>query len=112
MSDIAKLLGERIKTLRKERNLSQEDLAIQANINRSFMGEIERGQASATVDSLEKIATALEMTIEDLFKYLQPSYENRENTTLALLMSRINSLSPENQKVILDLIDVALRIKP
>ncbi|ERI90698.1 helix-turn-helix domain-containing protein [Clostridium manihotivorum] len=107
MSNISKLLGERIKSLRKEYGWSQEDLANRAGIARSFMGEIERGQASATVESLDKIATAFEIPIEDIFKGLQTSSESK----YSLLIDRANDLSTENLKAVLDFLETLYRLK-
>jgi transcriptional regulator with XRE-family HTH domain len=111
MSTIAELVGERIRNLRKEKGWSQEELAYRASINRTYMGEIERGESSITVDSLEKITNALSITIEDLFKHLQPPAEYRENETLSLLINKINGLNTENQKILIDLIDMFFRWK-
>lgn len=111
MESIIKLVGVRIRNLRKERNWSQEELAHRANIYRSHLGEIERGETSVTVESVTKIANAFEMTLEDMFRHLQPPFACKDNETLNLLMDRINHLSEENQKVMLDFMDVLFRWK-
>jgi transcriptional regulator with XRE-family HTH domain len=102
MSDIKKILGDRIREVRGGRDWSQEELADRANISRSFMGEIERGESSATVDSLEKITNALEITLEDLFRNLQPPVNSR----LAALMNKMNSLNAESLKDFLDFVEM------
>lgn len=56
----------RIKFERIKRNLSQEQLAELAELNRNTIGNIERGMASPTVDTLEKLAKAFGMNILDL----------------------------------------------
>jgi len=56
----------RIKFERIKRNLSQEQLAETADLNRNTIGNIERGLASPTVDTLEKLAEAFNMDILDL----------------------------------------------
>ncbi len=101
MDSIRKLLGDRIRKLRKSKGWSQEELANRAYINRSFMGEIERGEASATVDSLEKITNALEITLEELFRNLQPEFNSKFNN----LMNKIDSLNEENIGYMVDLIE-------
>lgn len=103
MIDINKLIGERIRDLRKSQNLSQEELANKAYISRSFLGEIERGRSSATIDSLEKIATALGITLEELFKNLYPF-----NSKLNLLIDKINNLDKENLAEMIDFIKIIL----
>lgn len=98
MDDIKKTVGDRIRDLRNGRGWSQEELADRATVSRSFMGEIERGQASATIESLEKITNALEITLEDLFRNLQPSTDSK----LTALMNKMNNLSAESLKDFLD----------
>lgn len=111
MKDIIKLLGERIQQLRKEHGFSQEKLAHRANIHRSHLGKIERGEISVTIESVAKVADAFEMTLEEVFKHLQPSFENKDNIMLTDLMNKINSLRTDNQKVTLDFLDVLIRWK-
>lgn len=54
-----KRFGEQIRKLRKERKLSQEQLADEAHIERSYMGTIERGERNPTLHKVYKIAKAL-----------------------------------------------------
>jgi len=65
-SDILIKFGSKIAQLRKERNLSQEDLADLANLHRTYIGMIERGEKNLTLRSMEKIAKALKVNIEEL----------------------------------------------
>lgn len=59
--------GKTIARLRKERGLSQEDLAFRSGISRSYMGVIERGEKSTSIDTMAKVAKGLGMRIGDLF---------------------------------------------
>ncbi len=59
-------LGRAIKQARTEIGLSQEALAVDADIDRSYLGGIERGEHNVTVINLAKIANALELTPSDL----------------------------------------------
>lgn len=63
---ILKSLGERIFSLRKEKKLSQAQLASMASLDRSFISEIENGQKNISVITLEKIAKALETSMGSL----------------------------------------------
>lgn len=60
-------VGERIRYYRILRGMSQEALALEANINAAFVGHLERGLKSPTVTTLEKITDALNITLEELF---------------------------------------------
>lgn len=59
--------GERVRYLRKESNLSQEELSFKANLHRTYIGMIERGEKNITLVNIEKIANALNVSIKDLF---------------------------------------------
>lgn len=52
--------------LRKEAGLSQEFLAEKADLHHNYVGELERGEKAATVDTLIKIAKALKVRVSDL----------------------------------------------
>ncbi len=61
-----KRLGAHIRTLRLEQGINQEALAIEAGIERSYMGAIERGERNPSYDKLVSIARALGTPIKDL----------------------------------------------
>ena len=59
--------GLRVKQLRKERNLSQEELSFRANLHRTYIGMIERAEKNITLINVEKIAIALNVNVKELF---------------------------------------------
>ena len=61
-------LGKRIRYLRKQRGLSQEDLALECEINRNYLSDLERGRRNPSLLILDKIANGLNVTLEELFK--------------------------------------------
>ena len=61
------IVARNLRILRKQKGLSQEELADSAGINRNYVGQIEREEKSPTVDVLEKLAIALEVNAVDLF---------------------------------------------
>ena len=67
VSDTHKKFGQRIKTLRKEKGMTQEDLAFKVGVDRSYMGFIERGEKNVTLMRLIAIAKAFKISISDLF---------------------------------------------
>ena len=60
--------GERVRELRKKKDLSQEELAFKAGVHRTYIGMIERAEKNITLTNIEKIAKALEVPIITLFK--------------------------------------------
>lgn len=67
-SDILVKFGQRVQTIRKELGLSQEQLAEEAGLHRTYIGMIERAEKNITLCNIEKIALALKIPICDLFK--------------------------------------------
>ncbi len=59
--------GENVRDIRKEKGLSQEQLAFKADLHRTYIGMIERAEKNITLVNIEKIANALTISINDLF---------------------------------------------
>ena len=64
-------LGMRIKFLRKERNWSQEDLALEANVNKNYICDLENGRRNPSLEILEKIAVAFGISLSELFRGIE-----------------------------------------
>ncbi len=60
-------LGKKIAKIRKEKNMSQEDLAAKVGIHYTTLSGIERGESDSPVHTIDKIAQALRVSIRDLF---------------------------------------------
>ena len=65
---VRRRLSDNIKKARHKVGLSQEDLAHEADVNRSFVGQIERCLANPSLDVIVKLATALKIDVADLLK--------------------------------------------
>ena len=63
-----KLLGAKIKYLRKSKKIAQEKLSEMADISPRQMVRIEMGQSTPTLENLEKIANSLEVPLQSLFE--------------------------------------------
>ena len=66
MKHIKRTFGQRIKTLRRFRSLTQEQLAERSGLSYKFIGEIERGTGNPTIETIGKIARALEVPVARL----------------------------------------------
>ncbi len=69
MSTINKKLGEKIRKIRTAKRLTQEDLAYQANIDYSYLNEIESGKRNPTVKRVAGIAKVLKVSLKELFDF-------------------------------------------
>lgn len=59
--------GLKVREIRKEKNLSQEDLSFKAGLHRTYIGMIERAEKNITLINIYKISKALEIDIKELF---------------------------------------------
>ena len=66
--DIRTKIGLRIKELRKAKGLSQEQLALKAEIDRTYMASVENGKRNVAIVNIEKIIVALDESFESFFK--------------------------------------------
>lgn len=61
-------LGKNIRNLRREKDWSQEELADKVGLHRTYVGAIERGEQNVTIDTLAKIAKALNASFAQIFR--------------------------------------------
>lgn len=94
MKETAARVGARIRYLRLQKELSQEKLALDAGINPAFLGHLERGLKSPTVDTLAKIASALNITLSELVDI--DSDNNENNAVIEKIAMSVKGLSPED----------------
>ena len=66
--DICKKFGARVRELRIAQGLSQEVLAQKAGLHRTYIGGIERGERNVSLINIEKIASALNLSIVDIIE--------------------------------------------
>lgn len=66
MSELSVAIGQLIRNQRNQQKLTQESLALQCGIDRSYMGRIERGEVNLTVEKIYEIAFVLNIDAKDL----------------------------------------------
>ncbi|MOA34323.1 HTH-type transcriptional regulator SinR [compost metagenome] len=96
--EILKLVGARIRALRKEQGLSQEALGEKGGFHFSYIGQIERGEKNISLQSLAKVASALEVSVVQLFAY---AYEEGELMDIDIndIMMMLKRSSPEKVRI-------------
>lgn len=67
--DIRARVGLRIKELRKQLQLTQEALAFKAEVDKTYLNEVENGKRNVSVLNLEKVIIALEVSVRDFFNH-------------------------------------------
>lgn len=105
MSDIAVFLGNRIRELRKAQKMSQEELAYRSSINPAHLGQIERALKNPTLDTIDQIAAALNISLSELFNpYIKVQEQLIDNITMGKIQDLLSGMSHSQQKDILKLI--------
>lgn len=66
MSELTIQFGQLVRKYRKERNMSQEQLALLCNMDRSYLGRIERGEVNLTLEKIYELAKELEVSPQQL----------------------------------------------
>ena len=66
MSELTIQFGQLVRKYRKERNMSQEQLALLCNMDRSYLGRIERGEVNPTLEKIYELADSLNLDAKDL----------------------------------------------
>ena len=103
---IEKQIGRRIQAIRKQRGLTQEQLAEQLDISTTHMSAIERGVSGVTVEKLVQIINCLDCTADDLFcDVLHTGYRTKSSR----LYDLIAALPAKEQQKIFDVVETMVR---
>lgn len=107
--DVAKELGLRIRYYRKGMHLTQERLAEICNFHPTYIGQLERGEKNATVESVYRIAKGLNIPTSKLLENLEYLENDSDNIPLHIyhqLITLPNDKLPYIQKILQEIIDL------
>jgi transcriptional regulator with XRE-family HTH domain len=102
VEDVKRLIGDRIRKLRKERGLSQEELGYKSDLHYTHIGAIERAEKNWSIDTLVKVAEGLNVTVNDLLS-LPPKPEDIKSLKKSVI-TEINESSPTALKIFSDMV--------
>lgn len=91
---ITMAVAARIRQLRLERGLSQEEVSLTASINPAYYGQVERGLKCPTIDTLYKISLALGVSLPELVRFNSDAISENETERV----KNILSLVPQEKK--------------
>lgn len=105
-------IGERIRSIRNKKNISQQELADALHVNRSAISLYETNRKSPSRENTYKIATVLGVSIDYLLGLqTEPSLQTENiNSETAKLMKRLDNMPSETKQTIINLIDDLLKI--
>lgn len=106
---IAKIIGERLRAYRVQKGWSQEILAERSELHHTYIGQLERGEKNATIESIYKVTTALNIPLSALFKNISPPSEVRDYASLSYDLIQKQPL-PE-QEMLYEILERIIRFK-
>src|SRR5947199_10793947 len=83
--DFKTLLGMTIKTQRASLGISQEELAHRAGLHRTYVSDLERGARNPSIESIEKLAGALQVSVSNLFAVAGNDSSSRQMEEILLM---------------------------
>ncbi len=111
MENIQKQLGIRLRTFRIIRQYSIEELADKAGLNAAHLGKIERGERNFTIQSLDKVVTALEISYTDLFSF-EKEIAPVENPIILKTVSYLTEMTAKEQEHIYKTVQMFSKKRP
>lgn len=105
MSKISAEVGRRLRNYRIQQQLSQEELAERCGLHPTYIGQIERGEKNATIESISKITSGLAISLSTLFENIEECSSDVPNYA-ASAYSIVNSVSPNMQKKLITILEL------
>lgn len=102
---LQKYIGQRIRSIRKEKNLSQQNLSEKASVGIDYISNLETKGSNIKIDTLEKIITALNITPSELFE----SRITPKNPHLELLADQLTQLPQTSQEQLLEAFQLLIK---
>lgn len=98
---VFRLIGARVRSIRKVKGLTQEQLAEKASTSHSYIGDLERGERNVTLQSLYKISEALDVGFFELFQYGEfVEVEEKSQIVWKIIELLVDRTDEEQQKAL------------
>ena len=103
-------IGKRLRVIRTQKGISQENLALSAGLHPTYIGRLERGEKCPTIDTIYKLAKALEVPIIDL---LDMPTGNRSCDTSAIyrIEAALSDIPAEDAMTIAEIVERIAQLK-
>ena len=110
MSELCAFIGKRIRGYRKLQGLSQMQLAEKSGLHPAYIGQLERGEKNATLESIQSICQGLQIPIDQFFSEIRLN-EQVGITVAEQINTLVNGLSESEQLAVYNLIFDILKLK-
>lgn len=114
--DISKELGLKIRFYRKEKKITQEQLAELCGFHPTYIGQLERGEKNASIETLYRVSRGLDISMCSLLDEIECAFDSQEETNVPLhIYHQLLSLPPRKQekvyKIIQDILDLSMNYR-
>lgn len=109
MHDLRHQVGSQIRSLRRDRKMTQATLAKQAELSRDMVGLIERGRAAPSLSALERLGDALGVPPAVLLDIAESDRDPNVSGPRARIMDMVSDLDFDKQKIVGEVIETILR---
>ncbi|MCK9857597.1 helix-turn-helix transcriptional regulator [Paenibacillus sp. ATY16] len=105
MSDLRNVVGDRIRAIRKAKELTQQELAERSNLDDAYIGAVERGERNFSIDTLDKIVEGLDISPGELFRT-----SKRKSNEEAVRQQVIDELVAAIGRLDIDQVDILRKV--
>lgn len=106
MNNLAKIIGQRIRNYRTQLGFSQEKLAELSVCHPTYIGQLERGEKNATLESIDKVAASLNISLSKLFENLGVENTDERNIPLECYEFLLTKTREEQEQIFKILIEM------
>lgn len=111
MSILSIEIGQRIRNYRLQKKLSQEELAERCGLHPTYIGQVERGEKNATIESINKIMVGLGVSLSTLFENIETDSKSEKKNYPAQAYNLVQSVSPDTQKKLVGILQQIIHLK-
>lgn len=102
--------GERIRELRIEKGLSQEQLALRADITTTYLGLVERNAKNPTIKVIEQLCDSLNVSLAEFFSTATETSQSLDSISMQIV-SQFSNRTEEEKQMILQIIKSTLKLR-
>jgi transcriptional regulator with XRE-family HTH domain len=111
MNTVSSKVGNKIREHRQRLGISIETLALSAEITPNFLGDVERGKKKPSLDTLERLLNALNLSFEEFFSYEAEFTPRKDRSKSEKIIADISGFSDEELMIIHNIIRQLIRFK-
>ena len=100
LNTVSSNVGKIIRELRKRENLSIESLAHEAYISTNFLGDVERGKKQPSLETLESLLMALNVSFVEFFSYIDAGVPAKQKSRSDKILSELSNFSDAELKAV------------